>query len=63
MVAASNARAIVRGLRFRPLAETARDTLAWWKAQPEERRVKLAAGLAPEKEQAVLTAWHASRAR
>jgi 2'-hydroxyisoflavone reductase len=63
MAAVSNARAIVRGLRFRPLAETARDTLAWWKAQPEERRAKLAAGLASEKEQAVLAAWHAAHAR
>ena len=58
MAAVSNARAIVHGLRFRPLAETARDTLAWWKAQPEERRMKLAAGLAPEKERALLAAWH-----
>jgi 2'-hydroxyisoflavone reductase len=63
MAAVSNARAIVHGLRFRPLAETVRDTLAWWKAQPEERRMKLAAGLAPEKERTLLAAWHAAHAR
>jgi 2'-hydroxyisoflavone reductase len=28
------------GLRFRPLADTAAATSAWWRAQPEERRAK-----------------------
>jgi 2'-hydroxyisoflavone reductase len=28
------------GLRYRPLADTAAATLAWWRAQPEERRAK-----------------------
>jgi 2'-hydroxyisoflavone reductase len=50
----SVARAIGRGLAFRPVVETARDTLAWWRAQPEARRAKLRAGLAPEKEAAIL---------
>ena len=50
-------KAIGRGLRFRPALETARDTLAWWKTLPEARRAKLRAGLAPDREQAVLTAW------
>jgi 2'-hydroxyisoflavone reductase len=61
-MAVSNARAVALGLRFRPVADTARDTLAWWKAQPEERRTgKLRAGIAPEREAAVLAAWKASR--
>lgn len=57
IAAVSNARAVGKGLVFRPVAETARDTLAWWRRQPEERRAKTRAGLAPEKEQAVLAAW------
>jgi 2'-hydroxyisoflavone reductase len=51
-------RALAKGLTFRPLAETARDTLAWFKAQPAERRAKLKAGLTPEREAEVLAAWH-----
>ena len=57
----SRARAVKAGLTFRPTADTARDTLAWWKSQPEERRAKLRAGLAADKEQAVLAAWHAKK--
>jgi 2'-hydroxyisoflavone reductase len=51
-------KAISAGLTFRPLADTARDTLEWWKARPEEER-SLRFGIAPEKEAAVLEAWHA----
>jgi 2'-hydroxyisoflavone reductase len=50
-------RAIGAGLAFRPLAVTAADTLEWWKTLPEERRSKLRAGLAAEKEAKVLAAW------
>ena len=55
----SNARAVARGLSFRPLAETARDTLAWWRTLPAERRGKPRAGLGAEREAAVLAAWRA----
>ena len=58
----SNARAISKGLTFRPLAETARDTLDWFKALPAERRAKMLAGLSQERERAVLAAWHAKAA-
>jgi 2'-hydroxyisoflavone reductase len=51
-------KAIAAGLTFRPLADTARDTLAWWKARPEDERT-LRTGLAPEKEASILAAWHA----
>ncbi|MDP2955514.1 MAG: twin-arginine translocation signal domain-containing protein [Longimicrobiales bacterium] len=51
-------KAIAAGLTFRPLADTARDTLAWFKAKPEDAR-RLRTGLAPEKEAAILAAWHA----
>ncbi len=58
MGAVSIKRALEKGLTFRPLAETARDTLAWFKAQPKERQEKLRAGLTKEREAAVLAAWH-----
>src|SRR5947209_8249564 len=50
-------RALSKGLTFRPLAETERDTLAWFKSQPRERQAKLRAGLTPERETEVLTSW------
>jgi len=50
-------RALAKGLTFRPLAETARDTLAWFKSQPQDRQSKLRAGLTPEHEAEVLAAW------
>ncbi|MDP3761848.1 MAG: hypothetical protein Q8R01_15170 [Ramlibacter sp.] len=49
--------ALEAGLTFRPLAETVRDTLAWFDALPAERRQVLRAGLAAEREKAVLEAW------
>ncbi len=51
-------RALGKGLTLRPLADTARDTLAWFKSQPQDRRSHLRAGLKPEREAEVLTAWH-----
>jgi 2'-hydroxyisoflavone reductase len=53
----SNARAVKEGLRFRPPATTVKDTLAWFNAQPAERRAKLRAGPTAEKERALLEAW------
>jgi 2'-hydroxyisoflavone reductase len=50
-------RALAKGLTFRPLAETARDTLAWFKSLPQERQSKLHAGLTSEREAEVLAAW------
>ncbi len=54
----SNGRGVTAGLKFRPLAVTARDTLDWWATLPEERRANPRAGLDPEKEKRVLAAWH-----
>jgi 2'-hydroxyisoflavone reductase len=51
-------RALEHGLTFRPLAETTRDTLAWFKAQPKERQEKMRAGLTKEREAEVLADWH-----
>src|SRR5258707_1287038 len=50
-------RALSKGLTFRPLAITAKDTLDFYQSEPEERKAKLRAGLAPEREKAVLAAW------
>jgi 2'-hydroxyisoflavone reductase len=50
-------RALAKGLTFRPLAETARDTLAWFKSLPPDRQSKLHAGVTPEREAEVLAAW------
>jgi len=52
-------RALSKGLTFRPLDVTARDTLAWFKSQPPERQAKMKAGITPEREAEVLKAWHA----
>jgi len=57
----SAARAIARGLAFRPIADTARDTLAWWRGLPAERREKPRAGLSPGREAEVLASWRKAR--
>lgn len=50
-------KAIAAGLRFRPLAETVRDTLEWDAARPAERPRR--AGLSREREREILAAWSA----
>ncbi len=55
---ANISRALAKGLTFRPLGDTARDTVAWFKAQKPERQAKLRAGLTPEREAEVLAALH-----
>jgi 2'-hydroxyisoflavone reductase len=49
-------KAVAAGLRFRPVAETARDTLAWDLTRPPDAERK--AGLSRERESEVLAAWH-----
>jgi 2'-hydroxyisoflavone reductase len=53
-------RAYAAGLTFRPLADTATATLQWYRARPAAEQEKARAGLAPDREAAVLAAWHAS---
>lgn len=55
----SVSKARAAGLSYRPLRETVRDTLAWWRKLPEERRAKPKAGLSAQREGEVLAAWHA----
>jgi 2'-hydroxyisoflavone reductase len=58
-----NTRAVKAGLTFRPIGDTARDTLAWLGTLPEDERAKLrSSGIAPEKEARVLAAWKARTA-
>ena len=59
MMSIRNGRAIAAGLTFRPLADTVRDTLAWWPTVPEARRANPGFTIAPEIEAAALAAWHA----
>ncbi len=46
------------GLTFRPLADTAHATLNWYRTRPAAEQEKARAGLAPDREAAVLAAWH-----
>jgi 2'-hydroxyisoflavone reductase len=46
-------KAINAGLRFRPLEETIRDTIAWAEMRPEDHQWR--AGLNPDKERILLT--------
>src|SRR5882762_9948141 len=50
-------RALSKGLTFRSLDETARDTLAWFKSRPKDRQAHMKAGITPERETEVLAAW------
>ena len=51
-------RALAQGLTFRPITETVRDTLDWWKTLPETRTLNMRSGLTAEREAEVLAAWH-----
>lgn len=55
----SSAKAQAAGLRYRPLQDTVRDTLSYWRGLPVERRAKPKAGLSAAREAEVLAAWHA----
>ena len=57
----SATKAIAKGLTFRPLAVTAKDTLDYYHAQSPERQEKLRAGITPEREAEVLALWKARK--
>ena len=61
----SVAKAVAKGLTYRPLAVTAKDTLDWHKTRPAADQQALAdgkvAGLAMSREAEVLAAWHAKQ--
>lgn len=57
----SNARAIKAGLVFRPLVDTAKDTLAWLETLPADQKNRArSSGITREKEDKVLAAWKAA---
>lgn len=56
VTAADCSRAVAGGLSFRPLEETVRDTLAWYRTRPPD--APLQAGLSAEKERKLLDAWN-----
>jgi 2'-hydroxyisoflavone reductase len=57
-----NARAVKAGLAFRPILDTAKDTLAWLPTVPDDKRKKLSSsGISREKEAKVLAAWKARK--
>ncbi len=52
-----NKRALAKGLTFRPICDTAKDTLAWLETLPADERAKArSSGIKREKEQQVLAA-------
>jgi 2'-hydroxyisoflavone reductase len=49
----ASARAEAKGLKFRPLETTIRETLEWHKTRPADRQ-KLRSGFTPEREEELL---------
>jgi 2'-hydroxyisoflavone reductase len=54
----SASRAVAKGLRFRNPGDTARDALAWWRAQSDARRTKKHPGIEADREAELLRLWH-----
>jgi 2'-hydroxyisoflavone reductase len=58
----SNARALAAGLEFRPVDDTAKDTLAWLQTLPEDKRQRArSSGIKRDKEDKILAAWKARK--
>ena len=55
-------RAVKAGMKQRPIAVTAKETLEWFNGLPEDIRAKIRGGLSPEREKEVLAAWHSRKA-
>jgi 2'-hydroxyisoflavone reductase len=55
----NSGKAVAAGLRFRLLRETIRDTLTWY--QTNRSQEQLQAGIAPDKEAALLLKWHETK--
>lgn len=50
-------RAVLAGLQTRPVRETARDTLEWWRSLPNARRAAPNAGLSDDREATLIQLW------
>ena len=61
----NSAKSIAKGLTFRPLAVTAKDTLDWHKTRPPEEQAATLEGkingIGMKREAEVLAAWHAKQ--
>jgi 2'-hydroxyisoflavone reductase len=58
----ANVRALKAGLTFRPILETAKDTLAWLETLPADKRDKArSSGISRDKEAQVVAAWKAAK--
>ena len=57
----SGKKAVAAGMHNRPVRETIRDLLAWWKTQPEERTATMRAGMSAEVEAELIAAWKAQQ--
>lgn len=53
----SASKAIEAGLDIRPVEETIRDTIDWFRSLPADRQSELRSGIPADKEAAVLAAW------
>ena len=53
----SGARARAAGLHNRPVRETIRDLLAWWKTLPAERTANMKAGMSAAQEAELIALW------
>ncbi|MGZ8842866.1 MAG: NAD-dependent epimerase/dehydratase family protein [Pyrinomonadaceae bacterium] len=53
-------KALKHGLTFRPLSDTVKATLEWFRKQTPERQIKMRAGITVRRETEVLAAWHKS---
>ena len=51
-------KAAAEGLKNRPVRETARDLIAWWKTLPAKRTRGIRAGPSSEREARALAQWH-----
>ena len=51
-------KALKHGLTFRPLSETTRATLEWFRKQTPARQLKMRAGITAAREAELLAAWH-----
>jgi 2'-hydroxyisoflavone reductase len=50
---------LAAGMTTRPIGETARDTLAWFRTLPAERQAAIKTGFTPERERELLAKWRA----
>ncbi len=57
----SRERSVAAGLRFRPLAVSAKETLDWFLTWADEWESRQRSGLTLEREAEILAAWHARR--